>query len=253
MVSHGPCQPWRIEMAAAPALAIIIGTRNGETRRGPLVVERQDLLLEGVEAADAGAEDHAARAAGRRRARRPGRAPSGPRPARTGRSGRCGAPPSRCRTSGAGSKSSMARLASPGSTSSPSQKASTPMPQRASTPSPVTATRRPLHQSLEVTRSSAWPTVSTPSSSSSSTADVELLLERHDQLDQVEAVGVEVVGEAWPRGSTLLGVDGQHLDRALLEPLEIGVVAHGVALRCVGRGVGAGWRIWRARVRPVRR
>jgi len=36
MVSDGPCQPKRMETLAAPALAIIIGTRNGDTRRAPL-------------------------------------------------------------------------------------------------------------------------------------------------------------------------------------------------------------------------
>ena len=35
MVSHGPVEAARIETSAAPALAIIIGTRKGETRRGP--------------------------------------------------------------------------------------------------------------------------------------------------------------------------------------------------------------------------
>ena len=35
IVSHGPRQPRRIETVAPPAFAIIIGTRNGETRRGP--------------------------------------------------------------------------------------------------------------------------------------------------------------------------------------------------------------------------
>ena len=35
IVSHGPCQPARMETWAAPALAIIIGTRKGETRRAP--------------------------------------------------------------------------------------------------------------------------------------------------------------------------------------------------------------------------
>jgi hypothetical protein len=34
VVSQGPCSPKRIEMPAAPALAIIMGTRKGETRRG---------------------------------------------------------------------------------------------------------------------------------------------------------------------------------------------------------------------------
>jgi hypothetical protein len=34
-VSDGPCHPRRMEMAAAPALDIIMGTSRGETRRGP--------------------------------------------------------------------------------------------------------------------------------------------------------------------------------------------------------------------------
>src|SRR3546814_4900435 len=50
--------------------------------------------------------------------------------------------------------------------------------------------------------------------------DVELLLEGHDQLDQVEAVGIEVVGEAGLLGD-LAGLDGEDLHRALLEPLEV--------------------------------
>ena len=33
--SAGPCQPNRMEIPAAPALAIIMGTRRGETRRAP--------------------------------------------------------------------------------------------------------------------------------------------------------------------------------------------------------------------------
>ena len=35
MTSEGPCHPRRMEMPAAPALAIIMGTRRGETRRAP--------------------------------------------------------------------------------------------------------------------------------------------------------------------------------------------------------------------------
>ena len=35
MTSDGPCQPWRMEIPAAPALAIIMGTSRGETRRAP--------------------------------------------------------------------------------------------------------------------------------------------------------------------------------------------------------------------------
>ena len=36
IVSFGPRKPYRIEIAAPEALDIIIGTRNGDTRRGPL-------------------------------------------------------------------------------------------------------------------------------------------------------------------------------------------------------------------------
>ncbi len=35
IVSHGPRHPARMETWAAPALAIIMGTRNGEIRRAP--------------------------------------------------------------------------------------------------------------------------------------------------------------------------------------------------------------------------
>ena len=59
IVSFGPCRPHRIEIAAPAALAIIIGTRNGETRRSPFSMRTIDLLLERVQAADAGGEDRA--------------------------------------------------------------------------------------------------------------------------------------------------------------------------------------------------
>ena len=45
-----------MEIPAAPALAIIIGTSRGETRRAPLVVDA-DLVGQRLEAADAGGED----------------------------------------------------------------------------------------------------------------------------------------------------------------------------------------------------
>src|SRR3546814_12766289 len=63
--------------------------------------------------------------------------------------------------------------------------------------------------------------------------DVELLLEGHDQLDEVEAVGIEVVGEAGLLGD-LAGLDGEDLHRALLEQLEV------VATCCVSC---VGWRV----------
>ena len=37
IVTFGPCSPKRIEIAAPAAFGIIIGTRNGDTRRSPLV------------------------------------------------------------------------------------------------------------------------------------------------------------------------------------------------------------------------
>ena len=52
-VSDGPCHPNRMEMAAAPALDIIIGTRRGETQRGPLLPVDQDLGLQRLQAAHA--------------------------------------------------------------------------------------------------------------------------------------------------------------------------------------------------------
>ena len=55
----GPRSPYRIETAAPEAFAIIIGTRNGDTRRSPLLESDDDLLFERVHAADAGTEDRA--------------------------------------------------------------------------------------------------------------------------------------------------------------------------------------------------
>ena len=45
-VWHGPCQPQRIDTVALAALAIIIGTRNGDTRGRPSRAYDEDLLLE---------------------------------------------------------------------------------------------------------------------------------------------------------------------------------------------------------------
>ena len=56
-VSHGPRQPNRIEMAAAPALPMIIGHEEGRHPAGAFLDEDGDLLLQGFEAADTGAED----------------------------------------------------------------------------------------------------------------------------------------------------------------------------------------------------
>ena len=59
IVSFGPLKPNRIEIDAPAALAIIIGTRNGETRRSPFSSRICDLFLEGLDAAHPGAEDRA--------------------------------------------------------------------------------------------------------------------------------------------------------------------------------------------------
>ena len=57
--SHGPWKPYFIEIAAGPALAIIMGTRNGETLTWPLLEEVLDLFLERLDAADPGADPDA--------------------------------------------------------------------------------------------------------------------------------------------------------------------------------------------------
>jgi hypothetical protein len=58
VASHGPRHPNRIETVAAPAFDIIIGTRNGRDPLAALLVAQDDLVLEGVQAAHAGAEHH---------------------------------------------------------------------------------------------------------------------------------------------------------------------------------------------------
>ena len=70
IVSDGPCQPSRMETAAAPALDIIIGHQAGRDPPGALLAEDQDLGLEGLEAAHPGAHDHAGPARVGVRARR---------------------------------------------------------------------------------------------------------------------------------------------------------------------------------------
>ena len=58
--SQGPCHPKRIDTLAQAELAIIIGTRNGDTRRRTLFVVDDDLLFERGDATDAGTDPHAA-------------------------------------------------------------------------------------------------------------------------------------------------------------------------------------------------
>ena len=93
----GPLRPRRMELQAEAMLGIIMGMKKGLTRVGPLCEQDADLLVEGVEAAHARADEGADRigvfgdgVAGvlQRHA--------WPPPPRTGRSGPC-AWPSSCR------------------------------------------------------------------------------------------------------------------------------------------------------------
>src|SRR5581483_9156210 len=63
--------------------------------------------------------------------------------------------------------------------------------------------------------------------------DVEALLERHHELDEVEAVGVEVLLEPGFLGDGRR-VDGQYFDRRLLQNGERLGAIHGVAPLCEG-------------------
>ena len=65
----------------------------------------------------------------------------------------------------------------------------------------------------------------TPDAKFGDDLDAELFLERHDELDEVEAVGIEVLGEAGLPGHLGL-VDREHLDRALLEGVELCIITH---------------------------
>jgi len=80
------------------------------------------------------------------------------------------------------------------------------------------------HQSLAAIRSKAWPTVSMPRARLFD-GHVEGFLERHHEFNEVEAVRVEVLGEACLLGDLLLR-NLEHLDRTLLELLERCVAVH---------------------------
>src|SRR5947209_4274462 len=115
------------------------------------------------------------------------------------------------------------------------------MPRGVTSPMPVTTTR--LMASLPGTRNAAARRARIPQSRSAVRLDKahgvldrddllggivgdlapELLLERHDQLDRVEAVGAEIVDEAGVFGN-LCFLDAQMLDDDLLDPL--GDVTH---------------------------
>ena len=57
VASHGPRKPYRMDTSAAARLPIIIGTRNGLTRRAPLLAEHADLRFQGFQATHARSDD----------------------------------------------------------------------------------------------------------------------------------------------------------------------------------------------------
>ncbi len=95
-VSAGPPRPNLIETAAVAALGMSIGTRNGETRSGPLAMQHAVLVEDRLQTANPGRHDAAGVHVGSLRVRsdaRPRPRPSG----RRARRGRSAAAPWRCR------------------------------------------------------------------------------------------------------------------------------------------------------------
>jgi len=157
VVSNGPRNPKRMDTVAAPALDMIIGTMNGETRRGPFSwwtmiwvsivsspptpvpmmtpVRAGSALSPSSPPASSSACSAAATANWAKRSIR--RTSFGP-------------------NSGVASKSGIRRTPAGGSASRPSQKASLPIPHVATTPSPVTAIRRP--ETAPVPSAAPWRT-----------------------------------------------------------------------------------------------
>src|SRR3954466_9235510 len=84
--------------------------------------------------------------------------------------------------------------------SRPFQNSSRPMPQAATTPTPVTATRRPFkvdaRSKLALDQGESLTDGGDALELFLLDGDVELLFHVHHHLDEVEAVGVEIVGEA---------------------------------------------------------
>src|ERR687896_466476 len=116
--------------------------------------------------------------------------------------------------------------ASPTPATRPCQNDATSCPATFFTPVPVMATRwRPAWSSAVAVTTARSESRSGPARSARSSLplrgplgprDVELLLEGHDELDEVEAVGVEVLLEPCVLGDDV-GLDAQHLDRRLLD------------------------------------
>ena len=142
MTSDGPRQPRRMEMPAAPALAIIMGTSRGETRSAPLLVVDADLVGQRLEARRPRWRTSRRPWPGRRRDRPPPRRPCRPRRWRIGRSGRAGATSLGPNQSLGVEAAHLAARPPKGGAARPTARPR-PTPQHVTAPSPVTATRRP--------------------------------------------------------------------------------------------------------------
>ena len=140
-VSEGPCQPRRMDTAAAPALDIIIGTRRGETRRGPFSPKIR-IWVSRVSSPPTPVPMMTPE--------RPGSALISPASSRAmsatataNWAKRSSWRASLAVTQRSGSKSGTRRSPVGGSPLSPVHRASVPTPQHETTPMPVMATRRP--------------------------------------------------------------------------------------------------------------
>src|SRR5687768_14391546 len=105
------------------------------------------------------------------------------------------------------------------------------MPQVETTPMPVTATRRRVMSDLRFHEFEGLPNGVYSFELLLFDVDVELFFERHDELDEVEAVGVEVVGELGLQ-LDLRVFDRQDFDRAALEALEQILITHAISPWC---------------------
>src|SRR5690349_24892984 len=114
------------------------------------------------------------------------------------------------------------------------------MPHGATTPRPTTATLRPCGCISRASELAGDQVVRLADGLDAfqlllRDRDVELLLERHHELDEVEAVGVEVVTEAGLGHDLVLG-DREHLDGALLETTEQFLIHGGLLVGTSGWG-----------------
>src|SRR5664280_467699 len=275
MVSDGPCQPMRMETAAAPALVIIIGTNRGETLRAPFSPKMR-IWVSRVSRPPTPVPMMTAQ--------RPVSAVISPASSKAMEAtatlnwaNRSVWRASLTVNHRSGSKSGTRRSPMGGGPLSPDHRASVPTPQHETTPTPVMATRRPDRQvRCPVASDLCGDEIECLADGFDAIefglvhGDVEGLFEGHDQFDQIEAVGIQVLGEPGLPGH-LAGRHLKHFHRALLELLECLVVAHWIAPssgvarsgdgptvtwpRCPTlsrRGVTGPWPIPRPRAAPPR-